>query len=402
MSPALAGFEAEREAAVAVWRAWAGDTPKRVAVLQGRGPDALVDGLRVADGRALCAGGQVLRIERIDDTAAEVARLAEFAPEVLMVPSLRTVAWLERLHRAPVEQLVPSLRLVLVEFDLRARVRTRLPVHATGWALPDAPARLTVPSPRAALAATTLAMESCLLELLPHGDPEFDGRRTYASEAIWPEQARLGGRYEVVVTSPMGLLRLRTGVHLRVVGFDMPWREVPVPRPRVVRLPPAPADVRLEGCTLAGAWLTAAVRQAFLPEDPALVAAEVRADPESASPDAGPSASSMHLPAAFAETELGGAVRPTARPRRGRRPRGLWARVEVQGVADPRLPGALARRVDQDLRRRSPAYDHLRGRGELHPVRVELLEGGSFREQEARRIRRLRGPVWAPEVLVVG
>ena len=40
-----------------------------------------------------------------------------------------------------------------------------------------------------------------------------------------------------------------------------------------------PDDVRLEGVTLAGSWLTAAVRQAFRPEDPALVAAEIGPDP---------------------------------------------------------------------------------------------------------------------------
>ena len=159
-------------------------------------------------------------------------------------------------------------------------------------------------------------------------------------------------------------------------------------------------NVQLEGCTLAGAWLTASVRQAFYREDPALVAAEVLADPHSAERAAVSRSSSFRVSGVFAETELGWLSR-TGVHRIGKRPRSILVRVEVQGHADRTLWRHLANRVDADLQRRSPAYRYLRERGDLHQPRVTPLKPGTRRIEEERRVRELLGAVWMPEVRVV-
>jgi hypothetical protein len=126
--------------------------------------------------------------------------------------------------------------------------------------------------------AFTLAVGSQVIELLPHQQSD-DGLRAFEAETIAPAQAILGRHYELVVSSPLGCLRLRTDEHVQVVGFDPPTSLVPTPRPRVIRLRPPPQEVALEGISMVGVWLTAAVRQAFRPEDPALVAATIGPDP---------------------------------------------------------------------------------------------------------------------------
>ncbi|MCA9709202.1 MAG: hypothetical protein KDK70_25380, partial [Myxococcales bacterium] len=202
----------------------------------------------------------------------------------------------------------------------------------------------------------------------------------------------------------LGFLRLRTDEHVRVVGFGPPCRPAPFPRPRVVRLSSSPPDVALEGCTVAGAWLTASIRQAFQREDPALVAAEIGPDPRSVPRGvvALPTAASMRLPDAFQDTELGWMARTGTQRVERHRPRALLVRVEVQGYVAPELTGLLSQRIDQSLRRRSPAYDYLRERDELLEPRVMVVPAGTRRSEEDRRIRELVGGVWVPEVRVVG
>ena len=244
-------------------------------------------------------------------------------------------------------------------------------------------------------------------EAMSDETPVRDAQRVYANATVLPEHAIVGQRYELVVSSPQGFLRLRTDEHVRVVGFDAPSEHAPFPRPRVVRLAPSPPDVTLEGCTVAGAWLTASLRQSFHREDPALVAAEIGPDPRSvprgiAVVPSGQTGASMQLPDAFQDTELGGLTRTgTARVKR-HRPRALLVKVEVQGYVAPELSGFLSQRIDQSLRRRSPAYDYLRERDDLQPPRVMVLPSGTRRSEEDRRIRELVGGVWVPEVRVVG
>ncbi len=392
------GLDRERADQAEVWRALSGRASPRVALLLGRAPSPSLGAALEADVRALAE--PVLRVDRLDDPEAVVRGLRDAAVEVLWMPSLAAVRFVERALRRPLDAVVPSLRALVAIHDVRTSVRTRLPVLAAGIVRGPDPVRLTVSSIRATRAATTLALASALLELLPLRDPELDGRTRAAGETILPERARPWDRYEVVVSSPAGIVRLRTGVFVRVVGFDMATVDVGVPRPRVVVLPPPPPDVPLEGCTLAGAWIGAAVRQAFWPEDPALVAAEVRPDPLHASPEQDASSVSMRLAPFFEETELGGAVRSAPRSRT-RRPRNLWVRVEVQGVAPADLPRRLAERIDDDLRRRMPAYAYLRERGTLAAPRVELLPPGTYAEEQDRVVRRLWGAAGEPGIRIV-
>jgi hypothetical protein len=393
----LSGARRERDAVASVWRSYLEDPPAHIAVLRGADLDPIVDRILLRDVEAL--GAPVTRIEPSDDDAELADRILAADPDVLVVPSVGTCGWLERQWRCPLERRLRRLRLVLAEHDLHLRARTRLPIRRAGWV--HAAGRVALPSPRAPAESQTLAVGSQIFELLPHGNPEQDGRRTFAEETVLPEHALVGGRYELVITSPLGLLRLRSGEHVRVVGFDAPSAEAPFPRPRVVRLRAAPDDVKLEGCTLAGAWITASVRQAFLPENPALVAAEVQADPESFPPGLSQSTATMRLSAAFADTELGFKAHIGPEPVRGRHGRALLIRMEVQGHMDRALPGRLSARLDKNLASRSPAYAYLRERGELHAPRFMTLPSGTRRAQELRRIRRLRGRVWIPEVQVV-
>ncbi|MCA9654882.1 MAG: GH3 auxin-responsive promoter family protein [Myxococcales bacterium] len=400
----LSGAACERDAVISVWRAFGGERPaRRVALLRGHSVDPIVDRIARDDVRAL--GGEVLAIDRIDDPQAVLERLEELDPELMVVPSVLTLRWLETVHRGPLERRIRGLRMVLAEHDLGQAVRSRVRVKTAGWI--HRSGRLGLPSLRPPDHALTLAVGSQIIELLPYGNPEEDAQRVYASETVLPEHAIVGQRYELVVSSPQGFLRLRTDEHVRVVGFDAPSEHAPFPRPRVVRLAPSPPDVTLEGCTVAGAWLTASLRQAFHREDPALVAAEIGPDPRSvprgiAVVPSGQTGASMQLPDAFQDTELGGLTRTgTARVKR-HRPRALLVKVEVQGYVAPELSGFLSQRIDQSLRRRSPAYDYLRERDDLQPPRVMVLPSGTRRSEEDRRIRELVGGVWVPEVRVVG
>ena len=391
----------ERDVPVGIWGAWLGSgPPKKVALLRGRRFDTAVDEILVEDLQAL--GGELRRIDRWESAASVLEQLEAFEPELLVVPSVLTIGALESVHRAPLERRLPKLELILAEHDLRRARRTRIPVKSAGWI--EAPGRFAVPSNRGADHSVTLAVGTCLIELLPYSNPEEDGQRLYARQTTMPEDAVMGQRYELVVSSPHGFLRLRTGEHVRVVGFDMPYDPADFPRPRVLRLPPAPADVRLEGCTVSGAWLSASIRQALHREDPALVFAEVGSDPLSI-PAMGASlrTGSARLPEAFDDTELAWLTR-TGTHRMGgkrKRPRGLLLRIELQGYVLPELVGKLSERIDANLQLRSPAYAHLRQRGELDPPRVMVVPAGTRGRDEQRRVEALGGVVRHPDVRIV-
>lgn len=389
----------EREVPVGIWGAWLAESGKRVALLRGRRFDTAVDEILVDDLKAL--GGEMRRIDRWESAAVVLEQLEAFEPHLLVVPSVLTVGALEAVHRAPLERRLPSLELVLAEHDLGRTRRTRIPVRSAGWI--EAPGRFAVPATRGADHSVTLAVGSCVMELLPYSNPEEDGQRVYARRTTLPEDAVMGQRYELVVSSPHGFLRLRTGEHVRVVGFDMPYEPAEFPRPRVLRLPPAPADVRLEGCTVSGAWLTASIRQALHREDPALVFAEIGPDPLSI-PSMGASlrTGSARLPEAFDDTELGWLTRTGAhRLGKRKRPRGLLLRIEVQGYVSAELVGKLSVRIDDNLRLRSAAYAHLRKRGELDPPRVMVVRAGTRGRDEQRRVEALGGVVRHPDVRIV-
>ena len=388
----------ERENVVGVWRAWLRTAgPHRVAVLRGHHADPLVDRVLVDDVKDF--GGSMLRVDDGSDVEAALRRLETHDPHVLVVPSASTVAWLEQVHRTPIERRLPHLSIVLAEHELNARTRSRARIESAGWT--HVSGRMGLPSLRSPRNGLVLAVGTQILELLPDKDAEeHHPGRGPVRDTILPEQAVLGQRYELVITSPLGYLRYRTGEHVRVVGFDMPSAMATFPRPRIVRLPPAPPDVPLEGCTLAGPWLTASLRQAFRREDPALVAAEIGPDPDGMPLDSLSSTASMRLPGAFADTELGWLAR-TGHHRRDRNPRNLLVRVEVQGHASRWFTQALALRMDRDLSRRSPAYAHLRGRGDLDPPRLLVVPAGTYRAEQERRLRSLLGPMNQPEVRVV-
>ncbi|NVB42715.1 hypothetical protein G6O69_33145 [Pseudenhygromyxa sp. WMMC2535] len=402
----LTAAEVEREAVLAAWRARLGGArPRRVALLQAPGDEPLIDRVRVDDLQALAGGEvQLLRVESLrDDLDALLDRIRGFHPEALVVPSLATCAWLEGVLRQPLERRFDTLRWIFAEHDLDERIRSRLPVLNAGWL--HAAGRVGLPTRRSPWSGFLLAGRSTLIELLPHGDPELErhGPSTPTEATILPEDAVLGERYELVLSSPLGFLRLRSGLHVRVVGFapqGVPASDGPVdslPRPRVARLPPPPLAVALEGVTMAGAGLTASVRQAFLPEDPALVSAEIAADPDAIDLDARVSRTGLDP---FVDTELG-ASRAGSRSG-GPRPRALAIRLEVQGQADAGLPMRICARVDADLRRRSPAYGWLRERDELWEPRVIIARPGSARNARERRLRGLWGPVARPVVRVSG
>jgi hypothetical protein len=397
----LGGGSREREHVVGIWRSYLdGGAPERVALLRGHHFDSAVDDIILDDLRTWGEGGELRRIARLDDPADVLDQLEEYQPDVLVVPSALTCLYLENQHRAPLETRLTKLRLILAEHDLRRPVRTVVKIRSAGWI--DRTGRVAVATARPPDHAVTLATSSQIVELLPYSNPEDDGRRVYAMKTVLPEHAIVGQRYEVTCTSPLGFLRLRTGEHVRVVGFDAPAPGSPFARPRVVRLSPAPADVRLEGCTVAGSWLTASVRQALAREDPALVQAEIGADPMSIpTAEAAVRTASMRLHEAFADTELGGLSRTGAIRSRRRRPRSLLVRIELQGFVNNTLGRRLSERIDANLRQRSEAYAHLRARDDLQPPRVQVVSAGSRQQDEQRRVARLDGGVWVPEVRVV-
>jgi len=397
----LAGADEERGLAIAAWRARLGrEESPRVAVLRADGPDPLSARTLLADVRGFATA--VLHEPAIDDPSTTLAQLRAFDPEVLVVPSAMTCAWLERARRMPLEHGLPRLALVLCEHDIGRPLRSRVPLASAGWFWRGV--RAGVPSPRPPADAIALAVGTLLVELLPYSNPEDDGRRVYADRTVLPEDALVGHRYEVVCSSALGLLRMRTEQHVRVVGFDPPTPLAPFPRPRVVRLSTPPADVALEGCTVAGSWLTASVRQALSREDPALVGAEIGPDPQSGSSRAGRRpTTSLRLADAFGETELDAGGTKTGMKRvELRRPRALLCRIELQGFVRRDLAARLSERIDESLRRRSPAYAWLREKDELDPPRVVVQPAGARAADQEARLLALHGPVWLPEVRVVG
>jgi hypothetical protein len=376
-----------------------------VAILQAPADDPHIDRMRLDDlrfGDSSFDGEPVLlRITSITDKPeALLDELRRFRPDALVVPSLAVCSFFEQLARAPLERRIPQLRWLFAEHDLDERIRSRLPVINAGWL--HAAGRIALPARRSPFDAFTLATHSTVLELLPHGDPEIDPRQHTTDRTVLPEDAILGERYELVVSSPLGFLRLRSGMHVRVVGFDVPEMgdaespEDSLPRPRVLRLPPPPADAALEGVTMPGAWLTGSVRQAFLPEDPALVAAEIAADPDAIDVTGRGSRTGLDP---FNDTELG-ASRAGAK-RGGPKPRALVVRLEVQGQSAPNFLAQISTRIDVDLRRRSAAYDWLRTRDELWEPRVVIARPGTARKNRERRICALWDVVARPVVQMV-
>lgn len=399
----LSAASVERVAARAAWIERLGNArPRRIAVLHAAADDLLVERMRLDDLRTLNDSVELLRINSMpSDPERLIDDLRRFRADLMLVPSLATCGWLEQVVRAPLERKLPQLRWLMAEHDLDERVRSRLPVINAGWL--HAAGRVGLPARRAPSDAFTLAVRSSLIELLPHGDPENDRRQQMSERTVLPEAAILGERYELVLSSPLGFLRFRSGLHVRVVGFTRSAlvdgaagvgdASHSLPCPRVVRLPPPPTDAALEGVTLAGAWLTASVRQAFLPEDPALIAAEIAADPDAV--DVSGRASRIGLDP-FIDTELG-ASRAGSR-RRGPKPRSLVVRLEVQGQVAPAFPMRIAERIDLDLRRRSGAYEWLRRADELWEPRVVIAKSGTTRKSRERRIRSLWGSVARPVV----
>src|SRR5690606_8768060 len=197
----LSGGGLEREAVVGTWRALLRrKTLRRVALLRGHNIDPTVDRIARDDVRALEA--EVLALDRIDDPSAALERLEGFDPELMLVPSVLTLRWLESVHRGALERRLRSLRMVLAEHDLGQEVRSRVRVAAAGWI--HRSGRLGLPTLRPPDHALTLAVGSQIIELLPYGNPEEDARRVYAQETVLPEHAMMGQRYELVVTSPLG------------------------------------------------------------------------------------------------------------------------------------------------------------------------------------------------------
>jgi hypothetical protein len=264
-----------------------------------------------------------------------------------------------------------------------------VPVLNLGWI--ERSGRVAVPSLQAPRSAMTLAGRELIVEFLPWTDPDKDGRSQPGEVTVLPEHAVLGARYEVVLSAPSGMLRRRTGAHIRVIGFEPPSSTDAALRPRFVRRLPPPADLRVEGTTLAGARLTAAVRQAFQPEDPALVGAWIsvrHADKPNLSKDG--SRRQQTAGQVFEDTELGRAA--TTR-RVGRRADTVTVRMEVQGVAQPRLPRELSARIDRDLRRRSAPYAHLRDNGVLYSPEVRICPSETTQHEQIERELALDGPV---------
>jgi hypothetical protein len=354
--------------------------------------DPRVDAIRIDDLRTL--PGPPPTIERVGDADAPalVQRLSALAPRGLVLPSLATCGWLEGVVRKPIERHLASLSWLMAEHDLHARVRSRLPVLNAGWI--HAAGRIALPSERSR-SELVMATDSTLIELLPHGDPVEDSGGGRDETTVLPEHAVMGEGYELVLSSPLGFVRYRSGQHVQIVGFEgatEPW--LGRPRPRVQRIAAPPPDVKLEGMTVPGAWLTAALRQAFQPEDPALVAAEI--GPDLATKDLSSGQTTRARINLFAETELGS---DEAR-RAGRNPRAVQAWVEVQGASAPDLGEGLAKRMDEALLARSAPYRYLRSRGELLEPRVVVAPGGTAKAARLKRLEAHAGTIDVPQIQV--
>ena len=169
---------------------------------------------------------------------------------------------------------------------------------------------------------------------------------------------------------------------MRVVGFAPPLPGDPRWRPRFVRRLTPPSDVPLEGVTLAGAHVTAAVRQAFRPEDPALVGGKIFVG-LGVTPHERPEDSALE------------AADDVAFSRRGRRAGALEIEVEVQGFASPRFLRMLSDRIDRDLRRRSAEYQALRDARGLRRPEVRICTSTAAAHERLSREMALDGPVRA-------
>ncbi len=380
----LGASELDRPELIAIWRERLRATqvpaqPQRIALLHAPADDPLIDRLVLDDLAALAPGLELLRIPSLDaDPHAQLDQIRRFRPDTLVMPSLATCGWIEGLLRIPIERSFEGLRWLFAGSDLDQRIRSRLPVINTGWV--HLAGRIGLPTRREPWQGFSLATRSLLIELLPHGDPEVGLRqRVDDRPTVLPENAMVGERYELILSSPLGFLRLRSDLHVRVVGFVSPPHASvdTLPRPRVLQLPPPPADVALEGVTLVGAWLTASVRQAFTREDPALVAGEIAVDRLD-----DPRTRTGGALEPFVDTELGSS-RVGLRAR-GPKPRAIVVRVEVQGQTDPAFAQRLGQRIDQDLRIRSAAYEWLRGRGDLWEVRVVVVTATASLRRRAR------------------
>ena len=402
----------EREACVERWKellvAHRRPIPRRCFRL-GVEPDAALARWEHDDFAELMGAEGEFESVRAQDPGACLEAMRESEPDALIAPSLASVAWLESQGRARIEALVPSLRVLFAQHDLDEALRSRLPVVSLGLRHPAG--RLTLPSRGDShdRLCGRIAWSSCLIELMREDESTtvVTRREPVTSSSAWtpdtrgpvlPEQAILGERYELVISSGTGFLRMRSGIYVRLVGFEVVRdanRLVPVPT--LVPLPPPPSEFALEGVRLPGATLTASLRQAFEREDPALVAAEIGGAARSTSGQAldqlSPTDSGF-----FGGTELG-ALHPS---RQGLRPLGLELRVELQGRSRDDFSGRLALRYDEILRSRSPAYDYLRSGGELVSPVVLIVAGGSERRARSQRASSFRGTVARPQIRVAG
>ena len=164
-----------------------------------------------------------------------------------------------------------------------------------------------------------------------------------ATRTVWPEEAIIGARYELVVTAACGWLRRRLGVHVRVVGSrlrsrETPWRPALSGASRPVR--------RASRAWLAGAHVTAAVRQAFVLKIPRSSAGRScgrgghpRRRLGARSPGVAPTRESLVVDAA----------------------RGPEIEVEVQGFASPRFIRMPSDRIDRDRAIAAPSTGPARG-----------------------------------------
>ncbi|MGB1274826.1 MAG: hypothetical protein ACPG77_03670, partial [Nannocystaceae bacterium] len=234
------GGSYERDLVVANWRrkllqVHSSATAPRVLWLEAPTRDPVVDQIRHDD---LASLGQpptrIHSLSQVGGSAGLLEALQRFRPQVLCVSSVYTCQWIETLAGRPLDRLLPQLGLILAGGDLKLHVRAPIPVLGAG--LLHRAGRLTLPTPRPPTAAMELAVASCVLELLPHrplaGMPP--------DQTVLPEHAIIGERYELVVSSPLGFLRLRSDEHVRVIGFSPPTSAFAYARPRVIRLPPPP------------------------------------------------------------------------------------------------------------------------------------------------------------------
>lgn len=415
--------EAERDELISRWTAFlkarGRGIPRRCFRL-GVEPEPALARWERGDFAALMGPEGEFKALRSQDPAECLALMQAAEPDALVAPSLASVAWLESHGRARIEALVPSLKMLFAQHDLDEAVRSRLPVVPQGLSHPAGRLTLPVRAHGEEAASGRIAWSSCLIELLREDEstrhvmrpatagarrredrravgPGAGARAPLASHGpVLPEHAVLGERYELVLSSATGFLRMRSGIYGRLVGFEVvrdATRLVPVPT--LIPLPPPPDEFALEGVRMPGATLTAALRQAFDREDPALVAAEIggalRPDPGLDLSARSPTDSGF-----FGATELGS----LDLARRGRRPLGLELRVEVQGTSRGDFAARLAARYDSILRRRSAAYDYLRTRRELFEPTVLIVAGGTERRARSRRASNFRGTVARPQIRV--